>query len=164
MQNDCNLWFVPLSSIDWMNIRHCKKSRTSRRLFQRMRKVLMSLLLIVPISSVVFRLPSHSRAVRDRQCHGAKPCLPLCVCPVPGLLPPSHVLRCLFQLHGPRYCYQTCFRALYERCHHLGNNIATRYVSQNATVYPCSSRDIRNDSNTQRLPTPCESQLDRCIL
>ena len=81
MQNDYNLWFVPLSSIDWTNIRHCKKSPISRRLFQRTRKVSMSLLLIVPITSVVFRLPSHSGAVRDRQCHGAKPCLPLCVCP-----------------------------------------------------------------------------------
>jgi len=28
---------------------------------------------------VIFRLPAHSRAIRDRQCHGAKPCLPLCV-------------------------------------------------------------------------------------
>jgi hypothetical protein len=81
VQNDYNLWFVPLSSIDWTNILHCKKSRISRHLFQRMRKVSMSLLLIVPITSELFRLPSHSRAFRDRQCHGTKPCLPLCVCP-----------------------------------------------------------------------------------
>jgi hypothetical protein len=81
VQNGYNLWFVPLSSIDWTNIRRCKKSRTSRHLFQRTRKVSMSLLLIVPITNVVFRLSPHSRAVRDRQCHGAKPCLPLCVCP-----------------------------------------------------------------------------------
>ena len=32
------------------------------------------------INSVVFRLPAHSRTVRDRQCLGTKPCLPLCVC------------------------------------------------------------------------------------
>lgn len=109
MQNDYNLWFVPLSSIDWTNIRHYKKSRTSRRLFQRTRKVSMSLLLIVPITSVVFRLPSHSRAVRDRQCHGAKPCLPLCVCPCQACVPPSHVLKCLASCMDPAIAIKPVF-------------------------------------------------------
>jgi hypothetical protein len=31
-------------------------------------------------NSVIFRLPAYSGTVRDRQCLGAKPCLPLCVC------------------------------------------------------------------------------------
>ena len=34
----------------------------------------------LPNNSVISRLPTHPRTVRDRQCHGAKPCLPLCVC------------------------------------------------------------------------------------
>jgi hypothetical protein len=32
------------------------------------------------INSMISRLPTHSRTVRDGQCIGAKPCLPLCVC------------------------------------------------------------------------------------
>ena len=32
------------------------------------------------INSMISRLPTHSRTVRDGQCVGAKPCLPLCVC------------------------------------------------------------------------------------
>ena len=32
------------------------------------------------INSMICRLPTHSRTVRDGQCVGAKPCLPLCVC------------------------------------------------------------------------------------
>lgn len=110
MQNDYNLWFEPLSSIDWMNIRHCKKSRTSRRWFQRTREVSTSLLLIVPITSVVFRLPSHSRAVRDRQRHGTEPCVPLCVCLC--IRPPAlycHVLKCLTSCMDPAIAIKPVF-------------------------------------------------------
>lgn len=94
MQNDCNLWFGPLSSIDWTNIRHCKKSRTLRRLFQRTKEVLTYPTIDCSNNIVIVRLPAHPRAVRDGQCYGAKPRLPLCVCLCTRTPPAySHILK-----------------------------------------------------------------------
>ena len=60
------------------------------------------------INSMISRLPTHSRTVRDGQCVGAKPCLPLCVCLWSSLLY-SRILKCPISCMDPAIAIKPVF-------------------------------------------------------
>lgn len=63
---------------------------------------------------------------------------------------------CSEQVPRPSDCHQTGLRTLQQCRNHVRHNLATRHVSQNASIYTCRTRDVRYVTHSQCILAPGE--------